>query len=415
MRASILCLASGGLMLATQAAAADDGFTLKPSHTEFFGNVAVEVTAFAQEPAFADQDPHDFSIAARPTLLFEWADGDLAFTLTPFARLDTADDRRTHFDLREAKIDCRANAWSLTVGADFVFWGKTEAVHLVDIVNSDDAVESLDLEDKLGQPMVKVARTTDYGQFSAFWLPFFREPTFAGKGGRLRAGLPVDTDAARFAVSGEEWAQSAALRWGHVIGDVDFGLSGFYGVSRDAALEPFTFSASGAPTSLRPVYDDIVQIGFDGQYTSGPALWKIETIGRFNQLDRNVQNTDYIAVTGGLEYTFFGVAGTNADVGLILEGAYDSRGNDALTVFEEDVICGMRLALNDERDSAFLMFGATDVRSGSTSLRLEAETRIADGWKLELEGQAFLNPQPEELESTLESDSFLRVKLAYFW
>ena len=122
-----------------------------------------------------------------------------------------------------------------------------------------------------------------------------------------------------------------------------------------------------------------------------------------------------MAVTGGLEYTFFGIAETNADLGVVLEGAYDSRGNDALTPFEEDAIYGLRLALNDTEDSSLLLLGATDVVSGGTSIRLEAERRIGNGWKLAIEGQAFLNPQKEDIESGLESDSFLRLKLSYFW
>lgn len=411
----LLPLAAIAALAPAPAFTAEEGSGLLPEYHEFYGYVEVEGTLFPQEPAFPKQEHNGASVAIKPTFLAEWMGGDLAFTITPFARLDAVDDKRTHFDLREAKFDYKSGDWSFTLGADFVFWGKTEAVHLVDIVNSADAVESLDLEDKLGQPMLKVARFTEFGQFSAYWLPYFRRPTFAGEEGRLRPGIPVDPGAARYQVDGEEWAQSAALRWTHTIGDFDLGASAFYGVSRDAALEPFRFTPGGQPAALRPVFDDIVQIGFDGQYTTGPTLWKLETIARFNQLDRNVQNTDYVAITGGLEYTFFGIAETNADLGLVLEGAYDSRGEDALTSFEEDAIYGVRLALNDEQDTSLLLLGVTDVVSGGTSLRLEAERRIGNGWKIEVEGQAFLNPQSSDIEASLKSDSFLRLKLSYFW
>ena len=121
------------------------------------------------------------------------------------------------------------------------------------------------------------------------------------------------------------------------------------------------------------------------------------------------------ALTGGVEYTLFGVAETNADLGLILEGAWDSRGADALSAFEEDAIYGIRLTLNDPQDSSLLLLGVSDVVSGSASLRLEAERRIASHWKLGVEGQAFLNPQPEELEYGLRRDSFLRLTLSYYW
>ena len=365
--------AAVALLTGSQVLAAESGQGLTPEYWEFFGQVQLELTGFAQDPLSSTQTRDDISVAARPTLLAEW------------------------------------------LGADFVFWGKTEAVHLVDIVNSDDRVESLDLEDKLGQPMLRATRYTEYGAFSAFYLPYFREPTFAGEDGRLRGRLPVDTGSPIYAVDGDEWAPSFALRWAHVIGDVDFGVSGFYGTSRDAAFRPANFNALGQPTVLRPVYDDIWQIGFDGQYTSGPALWKLEAIGRLDQLDRTGQPNDYVAVTGGIEYTLFGVAETNADLGLILEGAWDSRGEDALTPFEEDAIYGVRLALNDEADTSILLFGVTDVVSGGTSVRLEAERRLFGSWKLEVEGQAFLNTQESDLEYGLRRDSFARLTLSYFW
>lgn len=414
----VLSLAALCALTAAPAAAQESGAgpSLAPEFVETYGSIELEGTAFAQEPRFDGQTRDNVSVAIRPTLLLEWEDGDVAFTLTPFARLDAADDERTHVDLREAKLDLKSGPWAFTLGADFVFWGRTEALQLVDIINSTDGVEDIDGEEKLGQPMLRAQFfSAENGVFSAYWLPYFREPTFAGESGRLRSGIPVDDDAARYGAGAEEWTQSFALRWEHVFGDFDVGASAFYGLSRDAALEPNRFDGLGRPTSLRPVYDEIAQLGFDGQYTIGPTLWKLEAIARANQLDRNLDQTDYVAVTGGLEYTFFAFQDAPGDLGLLLEGAWDSRGEDALTSFEEDAIYGVRYAFNDPEDTQILVFGATDVVSGGTSLRLEAERRLFESWKGEIEGQAFLNPQDDEIESDLRDDSFIRLKLSYFW
>ena len=400
-------------LICSQGPALADG-SLKPQRWEFFGQAEAEATLFVQSPAFAEQERHDASIAVRPTLLTEWMDGDLTAKITPFIRLDAVDDRRSHFDLREAKVDYRSGDWELTVGLDFVFWGKTEAVHLVDIINSDDSVEDLDLEDKLGQPMFRLTRHTDWGAFSLYYLPYFRKPTFAGANARLRGQLPVDTGSADIRVDGAEWAPSFAARWAHVIGDGDFGVSAFSGTSRDAAFLPTGFTAFG-PSALQPVYSRVAQVGFDGQYTSNATLWKLEAIGRHGQLDRSGDKSAYVAVTGGLEYTLFGVADSNADLGLILEGAWDSRGEQALTPFEEDAIYGVRLALNDERDTSLLVIGTTDVSSGGTSVRLEAQRRLFGSWKAEVEAQAFLNTQRSDLEYDLRRDTYVRLRLSYFW
>ena len=421
MRGMINGVAAGVWLAAFAGAAAaqeggrEEASSLDPEAVEFYGSAEFEGTLFAKEPAFDGQNRNDFSFAIEPTLLAEWLNGDVALTVTPFVRWDAADDRRSHFDLREAKVDWRIGDWELTVGNEFVFWGRTEAQQLVDVINTVDGVEGLDEEEKLGQPMLKVTRLTEFGAFSGFYMPYFRERTFAGEGGRLRAPIAVNDGDAVFLNDGGEWEPSFALRWAHVIGDFDVGLHGFHGVSRDPALEAFQFDGVGRPTALRPVYDTITQVGLDGQYTSGPALWKLESIYRFDQLDRNLERQDYAAVTGGVEYTFFDVSGSGADIGLILEGSYDSRGDAALTPFNEDVIGGVRLALNDEQDTSFLMTSAVDVESGASTLRLEAERRLVDGWKLELEGNAFLGDSSEEIESSFQDDSFVRLKLIYFW
>ncbi|MBX2854545.1 MAG: hypothetical protein KTR21_06130 [Rhodobacteraceae bacterium] len=412
--AGVWLAAVGGAAVA-QEAEKEEVSPLDPEAVEFYGSAEFEGSVFAKEPAFAGQNRNDFSFAIEPTLLAEWFNGDVALTVTPFLRWDAADDRRSHFDLREAKVDWRIGDWELTAGNDFVFWGRTEAQQLVDIINTVDGVEGLDEEEKLGQPMLKVTRLTDIGAFTGFYMPYFRERTFAGEGGRLRASIPVNDGDAVFLNGGGEWDPSFAVRWAHVIGDFDVGVHGFHGVSRDPALEAFQFDGVGRPTALRPVYDTISQVGLDGQYTSGPALWKLESIYRFDQLDGNLERQDYAAITGGVEYTFFDVSGSGADIGLILEGAYDSRGDAALTPFNEDVIGGVRLALNDEQDTSFLATSSVDLESGASILRLEAERRLVDGWKVELEGNAFLGDSSDDVESSFQDDSFVRVKLIYFW
>ena len=264
--------------------------------------------------------------------------------------------------------------------------------------------------------MLRVTRYTDIGAFSAFYLPVQRERTFAGPEGRFRPPLPVNTGDAVFLNDGEQTAPAFAARWAHVIGDFDLGLHGFYGLTRDPALEPFQFDpTTGAPTALRPVYDVITQVGVDGQYTSGPALWKLESIYRFDQLDRNLERQDYFAITAGVEYTLFGVFESNADLGLILEGSYDARGDAALTPFNEDAIFGARLALNDERDTAFLTTAAVDVESGGTILRVEAERRVFEQWKVQIEGNAFLGVDDADLEASSSDDHSIRATLSYFW
>lgn len=398
---SAILIGIAGLMALTVVALAEE------PEIEIFGEIELEGTLFAQDPQFAAQERDDVSVAGKVTFQAQWWDGDLTFRLTPFARLDLVDDKRTHFDVREAKFDLVADAWTVTVGLDTVFWGKTEAVHLVDIINQTDGVEDLDDEDRLGQPMVRVGYLTDYGEFSLFYLPYFRERTFAGPEGRLRLN-PVVRGPALYDTSTEEWTPSFAARFSGTFDDVDLGVSAFHGIGRDPA---FFFDG----TNLRPYYERITQVGVDVQYTSDATLWKGEGIYRWGQRNAAFVEEDFLALTGGLEHTLYSVFETNADLGLITEYAWDSRGSAAATIFENDLILGARLALNDEADTSALLTGAVDLDDGAVALRLEAERRIAEDWKLGIEGQAFLNSTRTGPGGSFADDHYIRVKLTWFF
>ncbi len=106
----------------------------------------------------------------------------------------------------------------MRVGFRKVFWGVTESEHLVDIVNQTDLVEDLDMEEKLGQPMVNLALIRDWGTIDLFVLPGFRERTFSGPQGRFRFNPPLDVGDSQFEKHGVERQMAYAMRWSKVHG-----------------------------------------------------------------------------------------------------------------------------------------------------------------------------------------------------
>lgn len=396
------------------------------------GEASVEAILFPDSPQFPGQEDQSLSFSIEPTGTLEWnavpllGGAGMTATIRPFLRIDTQDDERTHVDLREAKLDLRFGDTDITLGNDIVFWGKTEVDQLVDIVNQVDGVEGTDGEDKLGQPMMAVRRIVDFGDFSgqasAFYFPYFRERTFPGVESRLRSGIPIDGRDARYETDAEEWTPGFAARLAGFYGDIDAGVHVFHGLSRDPAFEvseaDLIIGPGGiftVPTELRPVYGRITQLGVDGQYTSGATLWKAEAIGRFDQRNLSFEKQDYAAAIAGVEHTLYGIAGTNADLGLIAEYAWDSRGSDALTPFENDAVVGARLALNDAQDTSALFTAAIDTDTAETVLRLEGERRLGEAFKLSIVGQSFLNVDDTSLASALRDDHSLRLTLSAFW
>ena len=127
------------------------------------------------------------------------------------------------------------------------------------------------------------------------------------------------------------------------------------------------------------------------------------------------QDNFHISQASGHAPTSIGISARRNELGLIGEYAFDSRGDKATSTFQNDVILGARLALNDEADTSLLVTSAVDHEHGVASFRLEGQTRIAEGVVASLEGSFFVNADEDPLGADLQDDSFVRLKLTYFW
>ncbi len=379
---------------------------------DFSASVAGELRAFPNAPAFDEQDDTRLSpsIAVEPEVVYEWNGRDDRITFVPFGRWDAHDDNRSHVDLRELNWLHVGDDWDSVVGVDKVFWGVTESRHLVDIINQDDAVEDIDGEDKLGQPMLNLNLFRDWGTLSGFILPGFRERTFRSNDARLRGSLPVDDDNADFESNAEEYHVDFALRWAHSFDDLDIGVAHFHGTSREPRLRP-RVNPDGRVV-LIPRYDQIDQTSLDAQLTRDAWLWKLEAITRSGHGDR------FFASVAGFEYTLFGILESNADLGLLAEYLYDGRDEEdaPAVIADDDLFLGARATLNDEQDTTFLLGGIVDREEQSTLLLVEAERRLGEFWKVELEGRFFVNVDDDDLVlNGIRDDDVLTLRLTRFF
>lgn len=388
-------------LLAALAAEADE------ASWDFSANVELQTRFFVQDARWLGQvsQTTQFSVAATPELRWRNADGDQRASFIPYLRWDAADDERSRADLREAYWAWEADSFELLIGTNTVFWGVTESIHLVDIINQTDAVADIDGEDKLGQPMVNFAAQRDWGLVSLYVMPYFRERTYAGIDGRFRAPLPVDTDQPRYESSAAENHVDIAFRYSHYVGDIDIGVSLFSGTSREPRLTPNTDGSA-----LLPYYDQIDQLGIDLQYTRDAWLWKLEAIVRDGFAET------YAAAVGGFEYTFYQISDSAADIGLLLEYQFDDRSElEPLTTADNDVFVGARLALNDTQDTAVLGGVGYDVETSETFLNIEAERRLGELYVLELRARFFSGAAPQDLTYALANDDYLQLQLSRYY
>jgi len=375
---------------------------------EIRGSLFVENRLFPNDPLFAEQSDAVFSpsIGLAPELIL-WMDGDgPELRLTPMLRLDAHDASRTHFDIREASALWMRDGWTLMAGVGKVFWGTTESVHLVDIINQNDGVEDIDGEDKLGQPMVNLTLERDWGALDLFVMPYFRERTYPGSEGRLRGLAPVLEDAFYESDAGR-WRPDFAARWSHSLGSMDLGVAGFYGTSREPYLRS---TVVGEGFALQPHYTIIDQFSVDAQYTRGATLWKLEAMMRGGHGDR------FAAGVLGVEHTLFGLGSGASDLGLLAEVMLDRRGQDApYTAFDNDVFVGFRWALNDVQGTSILGGPIVDLDHGETIAFIEAERRFGERWVGSVETRLILNTDISAPLHTLRQDDFLTFTLSRFF
>jgi hypothetical protein len=382
-----------GIILPVSLFGQDDDSKVKHN---FKLELEAEYRYFYDEPLYPGQKSSFPSFAITPEYKASWNKGYESFTFKPFYRLDR-DVNRTHFDIRELYYQKAKSNWELSVGLKKIYWGVAESVHLVDIINQTDGVESFDNEKKLGQPMVQYSVNTNVGTFDLFYMPYFRKRLFPGEKSRLRFPVVIEKDDVIFNTSNEEWNQDFAFRWAHSVGIFDLGLSNFYGTGREPIIteEPFGYGF---------FYDVINQTGVDIQITHDAFLWKIESIYRTSELQ------DMFAFAGGLEYTFGNVNGNGLDIGVLGEYLYDDRGDLAFTGAQNDVFFASRIALNDVQSTEFLIGGMFDLEKSSKVFSLEASRRVRETWKVEAEGRILSEVSKNDLIlSTFVNDSFLRL------
>lgn len=377
------------------------------SEWDLSGNVSIQARGFSQDALWPEQNTSDAEVSVSGEWEARWRseEGDQRASFIPFVRWDENDDERSHIDLREAYWAYEGDGVELLVGVNKVFWGVTESVHLVDIINQTDLVEDIDQEDKLGQPMVNLAVQKDWGLINLYVLPYFRERTFPGLDGRFREPLRVDWDDAQYESGAKDKHVDLALRYSHYFGDVDVGLYYFRGTSREPWLQ---LSADGR--EFKPFYDQIDQVGLDLQYTRDAWLWKLEAIVR------DGYDESFAASVAGFEYTFYQVYESHADIGILMEYQYDERSSkEPLTIADNDVFMGARWSLNDIQDTAVLAGVVVDKKTSETFFNLEAERRFGDNTFLELRVRAITNAESDEPLYSFSRDDYIQLQISRYF
>lgn len=382
---------------------------------EWSAEFGVEGRRFFEEGQYPRQVDDQWSFSWEPE--FVWAGDSSSFTFKLFSRKDFSDEDRSHTDIREAVWQTWGDRWELNMGISKVFWGVTESIQIVDIINQTDFIESVDNDDKLGQPMVHFSWFGDAGTYEVLALPGFRERTFSGESGRFRPRLPF-SDNPIYQADEEDTHTDFALRWSHYFdifgGSLDMSAILFRGTGRDPAiiLQETEFDGQTFVTDVVPYYTIQNQAGLTLQYA--PEGWLIKA----ELLHSDIQDDDYedrTAAVTGFEYTFVGPFELDLDLGLVMEYQYDSRGKGEAPN-QNDLFVGARHAFYDQ-DSSEILIGITQDLDYSDSrlYAIEASTRLNSYTKFELLGVVVESDEEDELQDIFRQDDMLQASVIFFF
>ncbi|MCK5367767.1 MAG: hypothetical protein KAQ62_04420, partial [Cyclobacteriaceae bacterium] len=164
-------------------------------------------------------------------------------------------------------------------------------------------------------------------------------------------------------------------------------------------------SSENGGSKLTPFYHQINQTGLDLQFIGGKWLYKLEA------LYRTGQGKDFIASVAGLEYTF----SNRKDLTLFAEWAYDTRGEKATTLYQNDVVAGFHLRMNDLSGTIFTSGIIHDFNHSSNALKIEGSRRFGSNLRMSMESWMFFNVNDKDMLYGFRDDDFIRLKLTYYF
>jgi hypothetical protein len=86
-----------------------------------------------------------------------------------------------------------------------------------------------------------------------------------------------------------------------------------------------------------------------------------------------------------------------------------------VSLFDDDVFVGGRLALNDVQSSELLSGAVIDVNLGSVGWLIEASRRIGENFTMDFEVRTFLRADAEDPLYFFRRDSFVQLGLRYHY
>ena len=360
----------------------------------------VTTSIIASYAAFPNSSPlsfdNDITVELKTVGRHELFEYTLEYDIV--GRKSQNDDGKNIVEARQLYISRSIGEVDVYIGNRQLFWGVAESKNIVDYVNQKDAAAGRSSENKLGAPSVSLEFYLSDAEFQYVYMPVFREQTFNDQFAHPGLGLPLND--AEFSDEKGFFGGDHALRYSNSLGDLDFGVNGFYGTAREPII---SVDSDGRAT---PYYPEYRSFGVDLQYTGDNTLYKAEVaIGTQDAAD----TTAYVL---GIENTLYSIGNSNWDLGIIVETQYDDRPQAISPRFD---VGGLRLTANNANDTSALLLYYQDEARKQKSYVLQFSHRLRNGVTLEVEYTDFYSSDATLPFHGLRDDTSLKMGIGVYF
>ncbi|WP_067515192.1 hypothetical protein [Endozoicomonas ascidiicola] len=300
---------------------------------------------------------------------------NLDYEFRLYGQKGISDYNEGYFDPTIAKVTWSNSSFRYDVGYDLVYWGVTEGINIVNVINQRDQIRDYFLKQGLGQSMISASYLGDDINLETYILPKFEELNFGGTRRPWGLGVPVDGSQSTYESDKGKRHIDYAARISGMIGELEYGIIYF-----DGTYKKSIYRLDESTGFLVPHYILGKTVGLDAQYISGSNIYKLE-IAHFTPNSFK----SYVSFAVGVERVLETSLNGSGESTVYFEYYYDTRQNDNSVAFQNDLFIAYKHSTYNAYDIETTIGGIVDVEFGGLIGTFNMTGKISRNLKLEFE------------------------------
>ena len=334
-------------------------------------------------------DTFDNNLALAVDMEFKYEKSFQQHKFQFFTRNDTKDSTRNISYLKDAYLGLNFNNVEVLAGYQIFNWSTTEAFHPVDVINSRNYDSDTESIERMGLPALTITYLFDTGSVSLINYTDVIVPYFPGSsnrlnflGGALQLGTPLVLKKDE-TISDSLKAPQIALKFDKSFDSSDLSIT--YLDHIDTTQPSFVLSG----LSLLPVFIQKNQIGVTYQYAINDSLIKVEAAHKDFKNDITTaygtnNQLDHSDIAVGFEYSYNHKKGPTSTFIIEYDKLLGQPKEESLqlSIFENDILLGYRLAINDIKSKELFIGLINDLYLTESITSFSYSQRLTDVWKI---------------------------------